>query len=306
MVHSHYENLKVARNAPIEVIRAAYRTLSQKYHPDKNPGDREAARIMTAINAAYETLSDPLKRQEHDRWIAQAEADQAGAQSTRGRPFTINDPPRQASPQPPRSLASRLRQTLGYIVRYWYLCAIAAFFLIGVLTDKPTAPPPGPKPYVGSPPSSSSTPALPASRPKPLAYERPLSAPNGELWPISAAYVRGYPRIHNRGLSQVTIDNSQNDSDVFVKLVSLDSAEAFPVRVFYIPASQSFTVHKVTAGTYDIRFRNLTTGRLSRTPSFTLDEFPTQKGTRYSTITMTLYKVPHGNMQTYDLSESEF
>ena len=48
-VHTHYDNLKVAQNAPLEVIRAAYKALSQKHHPDRNPGDSEAARIMTII-----------------------------------------------------------------------------------------------------------------------------------------------------------------------------------------------------------------------------------------------------------------
>ncbi|MCS6804710.1 MAG: DnaJ domain-containing protein, partial [Blastocatellia bacterium] len=38
-LHTHYDNLKVARNAPPEVIRAAYKTLSQRFHPDRNPGD---------------------------------------------------------------------------------------------------------------------------------------------------------------------------------------------------------------------------------------------------------------------------
>ena len=55
---THYDNLKVARDAPSEVIRAAYRALTQRYHPDRNP-DPEAARIMQIINRAYEVLSDP-------------------------------------------------------------------------------------------------------------------------------------------------------------------------------------------------------------------------------------------------------
>ncbi len=72
-IRTHYDNLKIARNAPPEIIRAAYKTLSQKYHPDRNPGSAEATRIMAIINAAYDTLSDPYKRQEHDQWIAQQE-----------------------------------------------------------------------------------------------------------------------------------------------------------------------------------------------------------------------------------------
>lgn len=74
-VHTHYDNLKVARNAPPEVIRAAYKTLSQKYHPDRNGNSDSAIRIIQIINSAYEVLSDPVKRQEHDAWIARAEAE---------------------------------------------------------------------------------------------------------------------------------------------------------------------------------------------------------------------------------------
>jgi len=53
-VHTHYDNLKVARDAPPEVIRAAYKTLSQKFHPDRNSGNAEAARIMAILNTSYE------------------------------------------------------------------------------------------------------------------------------------------------------------------------------------------------------------------------------------------------------------
>ena len=77
-VHTHYDNLKVARNAPPEVIRAAYKTLSQKYHPDRNQGNPDAIRIIQIINTAYEVLSDPVKRQEHDQWIARMESEGRG------------------------------------------------------------------------------------------------------------------------------------------------------------------------------------------------------------------------------------
>lgn len=73
-LHTHYDNLKVARNAPLKAIRAAYKKLSQKFHPDKNPGNAEAARIMAIINTSYTVLADPDKRREHDEWIAGMEA----------------------------------------------------------------------------------------------------------------------------------------------------------------------------------------------------------------------------------------
>jgi curved DNA-binding protein CbpA len=52
--HTHYDNLKVSRDAPIEVIRAAYKSLASKYHPDIHPNREKATRIMRIINASYE------------------------------------------------------------------------------------------------------------------------------------------------------------------------------------------------------------------------------------------------------------
>ncbi len=82
-IHTHYDNLKVSRGAPQEVIRAAYKALSQKYHPDKNPGDEKAARIMAILNSAYGTLADPVRRREHDEWIAAEEWEIEWLESTR-------------------------------------------------------------------------------------------------------------------------------------------------------------------------------------------------------------------------------
>lgn len=113
-----------------------------------------------------------------------------------------------------------------------------------------------------------------------------------------AGYVKGYQRLHADGLSTVTVDNSRNDSDVFVKLVSLDGAQAYPVRQFYIPASSSFTLKKVTAGNYDIHYRDLNNGGLSHSEPFKLEEIAAYNGTQFSNITMTWYKVQNGNMQT--------
>ena len=62
-----YKTLKISRDAPDEVIRAAYKVLASKYHPDKNPGDEASARMMQHINDAYALLSDPIRRNEYDR-----------------------------------------------------------------------------------------------------------------------------------------------------------------------------------------------------------------------------------------------
>ena len=71
-IHTYYDNLKVTRDAPIEVIRAAYKALAQKFHPDRNPkGD--TTRTMQLINEAWETLSNPELRRKHDTWIREQE-----------------------------------------------------------------------------------------------------------------------------------------------------------------------------------------------------------------------------------------
>lgn len=68
---NHYERLKVSRDAPPEVIRAAYRALANKLHPDRaggaptGPDDAQHAQ-MAALNTAYETLMDPKARQAYD------------------------------------------------------------------------------------------------------------------------------------------------------------------------------------------------------------------------------------------------
>ena len=67
---THYDNLKVAYNAPDVVIRAAYRALVQQFHPDKFPDRAVAEHRIKIINKAYEVLSDPDRRKEHDEWIA--------------------------------------------------------------------------------------------------------------------------------------------------------------------------------------------------------------------------------------------
>ena len=80
---SHYENLKVTHDAPVEVIRAAYRSLVQKYHPDRNNGSETATQMMKLLNVAYETLTDLAKRQQYDVWIGSDENAAAGCMKGR-------------------------------------------------------------------------------------------------------------------------------------------------------------------------------------------------------------------------------
>ncbi|CAG4909185.1 Chaperone protein DnaJ [Paraburkholderia saeva] len=81
IMHTHYDNLKVTRNAPAEVIRAAYKALGQRYHPDRNASP-DAPRIMRLINEAYAVLGDPERRSAYDRELDAAPAGAANPGAT--------------------------------------------------------------------------------------------------------------------------------------------------------------------------------------------------------------------------------
>src|ERR1041384_7101626 len=64
----YYEILSVSRNADGDEIKKAYRKLTIKYHPDKNPGDHTAEDKFKEAAEAYEVLSNPDKRARYDRF----------------------------------------------------------------------------------------------------------------------------------------------------------------------------------------------------------------------------------------------
>ena len=64
MIDDPYKVLGVSRDASDDEIKRAYRQLAKQYHPDRNPGDAEAAKKMQQINAAYEQIKNPEKAQQ--------------------------------------------------------------------------------------------------------------------------------------------------------------------------------------------------------------------------------------------------
>jgi molecular chaperone DnaJ len=80
MARDYYDTLGVSRDASEEEIKKAFRQLARKYHPDVNPGKKDAEDRFKEINEAFEVLKDPEKRQAYDQF------GEAGVESEGFRP----------------------------------------------------------------------------------------------------------------------------------------------------------------------------------------------------------------------------
>ncbi len=76
-----YQILGVSRGASDEEVKAAYRRLAKKYHPDLNPGDATAAKKMNEINAAYDAIKNPSSQSYggYDSWYDGGSASASGS-----------------------------------------------------------------------------------------------------------------------------------------------------------------------------------------------------------------------------------
>lgn len=195
-VDTYYDYLGVARSVPSEVIRAAYKALSQKYHPDKNPDNPNAVQAMIIINVSFLVLSDPIKRRQYDQYLAKQEQETPA--------FTA----------PPLSRTRSFKISANTFSNFFMI----GFFILflSIVFSKNSSPPPSPPPYQQKfdPIKKFEYPS--SSQEEPESYSRPAKAPNGQPWPNTSDYIKGYDQLNSIGLSTVTVDNSKNDSDVFV------------------------------------------------------------------------------------------
>ncbi|HLJ92602.1 MAG TPA: J domain-containing protein [Gemmataceae bacterium] len=114
MARDYYETLGVKRDASDNEIKSAYRKLARQYHPDRNPGDKQAETKFKEVQEAYDVLSDKTKRAQYDRFGA------AGPGAFRDFTGGAGGPEFQWGPGPggfqemdPRQAADLFRQFFG-------------------------------------------------------------------------------------------------------------------------------------------------------------------------------------------------
>ena len=132
MIDDPYKILGVSRDATDEEIKRAYRQLAKKYHPDRNPGDAEAAKKMQQVNAAYEQIKNPEKAQSSTGYGGYSSYDPFGGYQQ--RPQQDGDSYQQAAYNYIRF--GRYREALNALqnctkkdARWYYLSALANYNL---------------------------------------------------------------------------------------------------------------------------------------------------------------------------------
>jgi hypothetical protein len=298
-IHTHYDNLKVSRHAPQEVIRAAYKALSQKYHPDKNPGDERAARIMAIVNTAYNILSDPVRRKEHDDWIASEEWEVEWLESSHGEDG--RERPRGEAQWEPRQVEAPSRWRFLLAPRWWG--GMLAFFAAGVVLTVLLVDPPKVLPsalaWAGKPPGMNGAGAsTPNSPPDPLGADT-----SNDGWARPAGQADAPPDIKALGVTQLVVPARAPDCDTDLQSQVSPNGDPWPpqsgyidgypvgnqgedmqilvdngnnpspvlvkiydldrrsnVRHAYVLGRAKFLIDKLSAGKYEVRYQNILMG----------------------------------------------
>lgn len=286
-IHTHYDNLQLSQNASDAEIRQAYRRLSKRYHPDLND-DPDAHRIMQLVNRAYEVLSDPVSRAEHDRWIA--------AQYRRRfelavpRPQSITYYTTEIHEDNHRKLLHK-RLLAGLMVISLLMMAVVGWQSWGwlkrngVVGDAPAVQAAAPVPQTIQININTGEAASADTVVSNSGYVRPETAPNGSPFPKDSGYIQGYPVITGMGQSIIIADNVRNSSDVFGQLYEKNSQHA--LRTFFLNERSQLELKQLDAGEYFIRYHQLDDGEYLDSESISI----TRSGER-ATIYLQRGKAP--------------
>ena len=346
-IHTHYDNLKVTRNAPLEVIKAAYRAMAQKYHPDVN-SVQGTEHVMRLVNEAWVVLSDPIKRAEHDEWIKKQEMD-----------FLVKKTPQLTTSAHSKNYFSDASEGYKAAAPYWrrvinfknmifnkrskqprsvILARAGILIILGslifgvVFLDIDSAVENPNKTKLANKQNTADESKSINNRNKEWWNDAPLAeasdvksvtSPNGKialdfskpetLTPsaqrLNNGYLKGEKQSFSNGLSTFKIDNTNGSHDAEVRLY-LGGKQ---LRSMYVRVGTAFTAEKLAAGTYKMRYKMKIDDQdraFQAKDDFVLSQTTneTENGisTRFSRMTVTLYKVKDGNLQTEEIPLTSF
>jgi hypothetical protein len=279
---THYEILKVEPGVSADDLKAAYRILSRRYHPDRHPAHPDAAaRIMASINVAYDVLSDPERRAAYD-W-------QIGVSQPRTPVLRRSHVRRGHGPGEfsMRRRAMAVRRLMAASV----LSCLAALFIIGWVVLAPaeegTEPEPGRildalVPWAGRSVGSEGEGAgsgrqgvaagthgegrAPVVQGLDIdkVHIRPIESPAGLPWPSVSGELAGYARLFATGYNGLLLDNRLGPSDVFVKVYQVDGAGLVAARHAFVRARDRLLLNEFPPGAYEVHYFSLDTGQSLR------------------------------------------
>ncbi|AOR64264.1 J domain-containing protein [Pectobacterium wasabiae] len=303
-MRTHYDNLKVSKDAPIEVIQAAYRSLAKKYHPDINKDNPDAARIMQIINSSYEILSDPQKRKEHDSWIIKETwRERAEATLKQNAQTKISTPTQKVKNDKNSfitktidlifSIFSLLRLGFGLcVIGFVAYAIISGIFKTSVsLTNN----------------KNDNSQIIEPSKQKTFVNSSNIcnASVKNRKWPITPTIFNQKDR--RNGLSSLTLDNTRNNEDIYVRFTfEQDKNTSKFLRDVFIPAGNYAVLEKIPVGIYRVKTQNIKTGCVQISEPITMIERKTTTGIEYSDNSLTFYPVINGNTHFSTLPASQF
>lgn len=304
---NHYETLNVSKDASQEEIRASYHALCRIFHPDLNPGMADGILMIEELTKSYEVLKDTNSRQDYDmKYLVAMRSKSAPRQEAVVEQLPpLPELPSSAAEQQNISeilefkrrqrAAEELQNNKGSSLRTAAVAAIAiiGITLLGLAVPKKTL-------------SRIQLFNLDGIVTK-AEYVRPVSAPNGAAFPTETSYVSGYEVRKNDGISTLLVNNTKNDNDVYLKLISIENNKTTTVRHLFVKGKTEFKIENLSTGKYEIQYMDLAAGLVGRSIVFSMEESKNELGLSKGTnLGVNLRTAVNGVLNVENVSLDEF